>query len=195
MAVQRVIVAITGATGAVYGVKMLKALKACPDVETHLILSKWAEKTIVLETDYALEAVRQMAAHCHDLTDMEAPIASGSFSVQGMVIIPCSMKTLAAIAHGLSENLLTRAADVILKERKKLILVPRETPLNLIHLENMLTAAKAGACLLPPMPAFYNHPRTIEDLVDHLIGRILDQLHLPHTLSQPWQGPAPVFRG
>jgi len=188
MAARKIIVAITGATGAIYGIRLLEALKECPDVETHLILSNWAEKTIALETNRSVEAVRQMACRSYDLLDMKAPVASGSFPVGGMIVIPCSMKTLAAIAHGLAENLIIRAADVMLKERKKLILVPRETPLSTIHIENMLTVTKAGACLIPPMPAFYNHPATIDDLVNHLIGRVMDQLDLPHNLSRRWCG-------
>jgi 4-hydroxy-3-polyprenylbenzoate decarboxylase len=183
---QRIIVAITGATGAIYGIRLLEVLKECPDVETHLILSCWAEKTIASETNHSVETVRKMAGYCHDFLNMEAPLASGSFQISGMAVIPCSMKTLAAIAHGLAENLITRAADVILKERKKLILVPRETPLSVIHLENMLTVTRAGACLVPPMPAFYNHPATIEDLVDHLVGRVMDQLGLPQSLARRW---------
>jgi len=188
MAAQKIIVAITGATGAIYGIRLLEALKECPDVETHLILSSWAEKTIALETNYSVEAVHKMAFCSHDLLNMKAPVASGSFQVSGMAVIPCSMKTLAAIAHGLAENLIIRAADVMLKERKKLILVPRETPLSVIHIENMLAAAKAGACLVPPMPAFYNHPAAIDDLVIHLVGRVMDQLGLIHNLSRRWCG-------
>ncbi|MDF9406855.1 UbiX family flavin prenyltransferase [Pelotomaculum isophthalicicum JI] len=188
MAAQKIVVAITGATGAIYGIRLLEALKECPDVETHLILSGWAEKTIALETNHSVEAVHKMASCSHDLLNMKAPVASGSFQVGGMAVIPCSMKTLAAIAHGLAENLIIRAADVMLKERKKLILVPRETPLSVIHIENMLAVTKAGACLVPPMPAFYNHPATIDDLVNHLVGRVMDQFGLSHNLSRRWCG-------
>ncbi|MDF9408511.1 MAG: putative aromatic acid decarboxylase [Pelotomaculum sp. PtaB.Bin013] len=186
MDVQKIVVAITGATGAIYGVRLLEALQECPGVETHLILSGWAEKTIVLETSYTVEAVRKMAHFCHDLRNVGAPVASGSFQTSGMAVIPCSMKTLGSIAHGLSENLIIRAADVMLKERKKLILVPRETPLSAIHLENMLAVNRAGAYLVPPMPAFYNHPATIDDLVNHLVGRVMDQFGLPHNLTRRW---------
>lgn len=186
MSFRRIIVAITGATGAIYGIRLLEALQKCPEVETHLILSSWAEKTIALETSFTIESVRKMTHYCHDLYNMEAPVASGSFQISGMVIIPCSMKTLAAIAHGLSENLIIRAADVMLKERKKLILVPRETPLNAIHLKNMLAVNQAGAYLIPPMPAFYNHPASINDLVNHLVGRVMDQFGLPHNLTRRW---------
>jgi len=186
MEIKRIIVAMTGATGAIYGIRLLEALQECPGVETHLILSSWAEKTIELETAYTVEAVGKMANICHDLRNLGAPVASGSFQTSGMVVIPCSMKTLAAIAHGLAENLIIRTADVMLKERKKLILVPRETPLSSIHLENMLAVTRAGACLVPPMPAFYNHPATIDDLVNHLVGRIMDQLGLPNNLARRW---------
>ncbi|MEW5898364.1 MAG: non-oxidative hydroxyarylic acid decarboxylases subunit B [Bacillota bacterium] len=186
MVKQRIIVAITGATGAIYGIRLLEALRACSGVEVHLVLSSWAKKTVALETDYTVEQVEALADYNHDLRDVGAPIASGSFQTAGMAIVPCSMKTLAAVAHGLAENLIVRAADVTLKERKKLILVPRETPLSAIHLENMLAVTRAGACLIPPMPAFYNHPATIDDLVNHLVGRIMDQFGLPHTLTRRW---------
>ncbi len=186
MEVKRIIVAISGATGAIYGIRLLEALRECPKVEIHLLLSSWAEKTIALETSLTVDAVRKMAHFSHDHRDVGAPVASGSFQTSGMAVIPCSMKTLASIAHGLAENLIIRAADVMLKERKKLILVPRETPLSVIHLENMLAATRAGACLVPPMPAFYNHPATIDDLVNHLVGRILDQFGLPHNLVRRW---------
>lgn len=183
---QRIIVAITSATGAIYGIRLLEALHACPGVETHLVLSTWAEKTIALETRYNVEEIEALADFRHDLRNVGASIASGSFPTAGMAIVPCSMKTLAAVAHGLAENLIVRAADVMLKERKKLILVPRETPLNTIHLENMLAVTRAGACLIPPMPAFYNCPATIDDLINHLVGRIMDQFGLPHTLTRRW---------
>lgn len=186
MVKQQIIVAITGATGAIYGIRLLEALRACPGVEIHLVLSSWAKKTIVLETDYTIEQVEALADYNHDMRDVGASIASGSFQTIGMAIVPCSMKTLAAVAHGLAENLIVRAADVTLKERKKLILVPRETPLSVIHLENMLAVTRAGACLIPPMPAFYNHPVTIDDLVNHLVGRIMDQFGLPHKLTRRW---------
>jgi len=197
MEVKRIIVAISGATGAIYGIRLLEALRECPEVEIHLILSSWAEKTIALETSYTVEAVRKMAHFSHDHRNVGAPIASGSFQTSGMAVIPCSMKTLASIAHGLAENLIVRAADVMIKERKKLILVPRETPLSVIHLDNMLAVTRAGACLVPPMPAFYNHPATIDDLVNHLVGRIMDQFGLPHNLVHRWgeiglAGRAPV---
>lgn len=183
---QRIIVAITGATGAIYGIRLLEALRGCSGFEVHLVLSNWAEKTIALETGYTVQEVISLADCQHDLNDVGASIASGSFKTAGMVIIPCSMKTLAGIAHGFAGNLIIRAADVMLKERKKLILVPRETPLSVIHLENMLTVTRAGGCLIPPMPAFYNHPATIDDLVNHLVGRVMDQLGIPNDLVRRW---------
>lgn len=183
---QRVIVAISGATGAIYGIRLLEALRRHSGYEIHLVLSKWAEKTIALETSYTVEEVRSLTDYQHDLNDVGASIASGSFKTAGMVVIPCSMKTLAGIAHGFAENLIIRAADVMIKERKKLILVARETPLSVIHLENMLAVTRAGACLVPPMPAFYNHPATIDDLVNHLVGRVMDQLGIPHNLVRRW---------
>lgn len=188
MVEKRIIVAITGATGAIYGIRLLEALQSCPDVETHLIISEIAGKIIAMETSYDITAVKELADHHYDARDMAAAIASGSYQVYAMVVIPCTMKTLAAIAHGLADNLITRAADVTLKEKRKLILTPRETPLSLIHLQNMLTAAQAGAVILPPMPAFYNKPAGIDDLVNHLVGRVMDQLGLSHELYRRWHG-------
>ncbi|MCG0278550.1 MAG: UbiX family flavin prenyltransferase [Thermanaeromonas sp.] len=183
----RLIVAMTGATGAIYGIRLLEILKE-KGLETHLILSRWAEETIKVETSWTVEAVRELASACYREDDLGASLASGSFRHQGMIIIPCSMKTLAAVAHGLAMNLITRAADVTLKEGRKLVLVPRETPLNAIHLENMLKLARLGAVILPPMPAFYHHPRSLQDLIDHLVGRILDQFDIDHRLYQRWSG-------
>lgn len=178
-------IAMTGATGAIYGVRLLQVLRDL-GVETHLILSRWAEETIKLETPWEVKAVRDLASVSYHEQDMGAAPASGSFLHQGMVIVPCSMKTLASVAQGLASNLISRAADVTLKEGRKLILVPRETPLNAIHLENMLRLASLGAVIMPPMPAFYHHPRSLEDLVDHLVGRILDHLGLEHHLFSRW---------
>lgn len=179
------IVAMTGATGAIYGIRLLQVLRE-KSIEVHLVISPWAEKMISLETDDSLEEIRKLAGKCYPVDDLSAPISSGSFPVDGMVIIPCSMKTLAAIAHGMSADLIGRAADVMLKEKKKLILLPRETPLNLIHLRNMTSAAEAGAIILPPMAAFYFHPKTIADLVDHLVGKVLDLLGVDHQLFPRW---------
>jgi 4-hydroxy-3-polyprenylbenzoate decarboxylase len=183
---KRIVTALTGASGVVLGITLLKALQACPEAETHLIISPVAAQIIGLETDLRVEQVLALADYGYAADDMAAAIASGSFPTNAMVVLPCSMKTLAAIAHGLADNLIARAADVTLKEGRKLILAPRETPLNLIHLENMLTAAKAGACIMPPIPAFYNRPKSIADLANHLAGRTMDQLGLPNNLSQRW---------
>lgn len=181
----RLVVAVTGASGSIYAVNLLKALKA-RNVEVHLILSNWAVETLRIETGMEKEELIAMASHYHQETDMAVLVSSGSFQHQGMVVIPCSMKTLAGIAHGYASNLIIRAADVTLKERRKLVLVPRETPLSIIHLENLLTLARSGAVILPPMPAFYNHPRTIDHIVNHLVARVLDQFGIEQDLSPRW---------
>ncbi|WHH59282.1 UbiX family flavin prenyltransferase [Petroclostridium sp. X23] len=181
----RLVVAITGATGAIYAMRLLEELKA-KKVEVHLILSEWAEETLRIEMNMKKESLIELVDYYYLESDMTAPVASGSFQHQGMIIIPCSMKTLSGIAHGYAENLIIRAADVCLKECRRLILVPRETPLNAIHLDNMLKLAKLGVEIVPPMPAFYNHPVTIEEIVNQLIARILDQLGLEHNLVKRW---------
>lgn len=181
------IVGMTGATGAIYGIRLLQVLRE-RSIDAHLVLSPWAEKTIALETDFTVQDVKGLAARCYAADDLAAPISSGSFPAQGMVIVPCSMKTLGAIAHGLTDNLIARAADVALKEKRRLILVPRESPLNLIHLRNLTAAAEAGAVILPPMAAFYFKPRSLADLVDHLVGKILDLLGVEHDLFPRWEG-------
>jgi flavin prenyltransferase len=180
-----IIVALTGATGVIYGIRLLQVLKE-KSIDTHLVISSWAEKTIHLETDYTVAGIEKLATRRYDHEDLTAPISSGSFPAAGMVILPCSMKTLAAIAHGISENLIVRAADVMLKERRKLVLAPRETPLNLIHLRNMTAAAEAGAVILPPMAAFYFKPQSVADLIDHMVGKVLDALEVEHNLFQRW---------
>ena len=181
------IIAITGATGAILGIRMLEILRE-KSIEVHLILSKWAEKTILIETNYSIEAVKMLVSKNYPVDDLAAPISSGSFPADGMVIVPCSMKTLACIVHGISSDLIVRAADVTLKEKRKLILVPRESPLNLIHLRNMELASEAGAILIPPMPAFYFHPKTIEDLILHFIGKVFDLLGYENNLFPRWKG-------
>ena len=183
----RLVVAVTGATGAIYAVKLLEALKI-NEVDVHLIVSHWAEKTLHLEMGLTAGDIQSMSNYHYEEDDLSAPVSSGSFQHDGMVIVPCSMKTLAAIAHGFDENLIIRAADVTLKERRKLILVPRETPLNAIHLNNMLTLNQLGAVIMPPMPAFYYHPKSIDDLVNHLVGRILDHLGKEQQLVPRWGG-------
>jgi 4-hydroxy-3-polyprenylbenzoate decarboxylase len=184
---QRLIVGMTGATGAVFGVRLLDELGRV-GVETHLVMSKWAERTLEHETPYTVAQVKAKASFVHTVLNQGAPISSGSFKTHGMVIAPCSVKTLAAITHGFGENLIERSADVVLKEGRKLVLMVRETPLSAIHLENMLKLARMGAVMLPPMPAFYNKPRSLDEMVDHLVARVLDQFDIPNDLTQRWDG-------
>ncbi|WP_377273646.1 non-oxidative hydroxyarylic acid decarboxylases subunit B [Peterkaempfera sp. SMS 1(5)a] len=184
----RLIVGMTGATGAVFGVRVLEVLAQLPGVETHLVMSRWARATAELETGRSVREICDLADVVHGPEDQGAVISSGSFRTDGMVIVPCSMKTLAGIRSGYAEGLVARAADVVLKERRKLVLVPRETPLSEIHLENMLDLARKGVQIVPPMPAFYNHPRSIDDLVDHIVVRILDQFDLPVADARRWEG-------
>ncbi len=173
----KLIVGITGATGTIFGVRLLRMLQDTR-IETHLVMSQWAARTLLHETPYTVEEVQQMATCFYRTGDQGAAISSGSFQTRGMVIAPCSMRTLAAIAHGQGDNLIHRAADVILKERRKLVLVVREAPLNDIHLENMLKLSRMGVVITPPMPAFYNHPQTIDDFVNHIVMRVLDQFDI-----------------
>jgi flavin prenyltransferase len=182
----RIIVGMSGATGAIFGIRILEVLKQL-GIETHLVMSKWAETTIKLETEYTVEQVKRLASFAHEPGNQAASISSGSFRVDGMIIAPCSMKTLASIRIGYSDGLLGRAADVILKERKKLVLLVRETPFNDIHLENMLTLSRMGAVILPPMPAFYNKPVTLDDMVNHIVARTLDQYGIDNQLTKRWQ--------
>jgi len=183
----KIIVAITGATGAIYGVRILQRLREA-GVETHLVISRWGARTLLHETPFSREQVEELATETYAPADMGAAISSGSFRTDGMVIAPCSAKTLAAVAHGFGENLVHRAADVILKERRRLVLVVREAPLSDIHLENMLKLSRMGAVMLPPMPAFYNHPRTVDDVVDHTVARVLDQFGLEVSGAERWSG-------
>lgn len=183
---KRLIVAISGATGAIYGVRLLEALQSQQKYEVHLVMSPWAEKTIAMETKFSPSQVKKMVTYYHDYRNQGAPIASGSFGVDGMVVIPCSMKTLSGIAHGYADNLIARAADVMLKDRKRLILVPRETPLNEIHLENMLKLTRAGAVMAPPMPAMYNLPVSLDDIINHHVSRVLDLLQIENQLTRRW---------
>ncbi len=184
------VVGISGASGAVYGVRLLQVLRDLPDVETHLVLSRPGETTLALETGLTRAQVEALADHAYAPEDLAAPIASGSFPTHGMVIAPCSARTLAAVAHSAADNLLTRAADVALKERRPLVLLFREAPLTLAHIRNMEAVTLMGGIVLPPVPAFYTRPRTVEDLVDATVGRVLDLLGLPHALGSRWQGPA-----
>ena len=183
----RLIVGISGATGSLYGIRLLQALQGS-DVETHLIVSRWGARTLVHETPYTLDEVQRMAACHYSPGDQGAPVSSGSFLAKGMVVAPCSMRTLAAIAHGQGEHLIHRAADVILKERRRLVLVVRETPLNDIHLENMLKLSRMGVVILPPVPAFYNRPQSIDEVVDQTVMRILDQFDIHLDLTRRWDG-------
>ncbi len=187
----RLVVGITGATGSIFGIRLLEFLQRS-NVETHLVLSPWGERNLEIETSYSVEQVRQLATVVHPYRNQAASISSGSFLTAGMVIAPCSVKTLASIAAGLADNLIARAADVVLKERRKLVLAVREAPLNDIHLENMLKLSRMGAVILPPVPAFYNHPRSIDDLVDHTVARILDQFGLAPDWEKRWQGEASI---
>lgn len=184
---RRLIVGITGATGVIFGVRLLHLLQGS-EVETHLVMSRWATRTLIHETPYTAQQVQQMATYSYSPHDQGAAISSGSFLTKGMVVVPCSMRTLAAIAHGQSDNLIHRAADVILKERRKLVLVVREAPLNDIHLENMLKLSRMGVVILPPVPAFYNHPQTIDDIVNHIVMRILDQFDIHLDVMARWEG-------
>jgi 4-hydroxy-3-polyprenylbenzoate decarboxylase len=184
---RRLIVGMTGSTGAIFGIRFLEALKHA-DVESHLIVSKWAQRTIEHETNYSLEQVRALASVVHSPGDMGATISSGSFLTDGMVVIPCSVRTLGGIAQGVGDHLVHRAADVILKERRRLVLVVRETPFSEVHLENMLKLARMGVTMLPPLPAFYNHPQSIDDIVNHIVGRVLDQFGIPAPFEKRWDG-------
>lgn len=184
---ERLIVGITGATGAIFGVRLLQMLQDT-GVETHLVMSKWGSRTLLHETPHSIEEVQRLATSAYNGNDQGAPISSGSFITRGMVVAPCSMRTLAAIAQGQSENLIHRAADVVLKERRKLVLVVREAPLNDIHLENMLKLSRMGVVIFPPVPAFYNQAETIQEMVDHVVVRILDQFEIHLGDSGRWDG-------
>jgi flavin prenyltransferase len=181
------VVGISGATGVIYAIELLRALRRL-NQPTHLVISEMAARTVAIETDLALERVRELADVVHSNKDLAAEIASGSFRTCGMVVAPCSVKTLSGIAHGFSSNLLIRAADVTLKERRPLILLFRETPLHEGHLRLMLQAAEIGAIILPPMPAFYHRPQTIDDIIRQTVGRTLDQLGIEHDLIDRWSG-------
>ncbi len=176
---------MTGATGVIYGIRLLEVLRDTP-VETHLVMSHWARRTVIAETDHNPDAVLGLADRVYDEDDLGAPLTSGSFLTDGMIIAPCSMKSLAAIANGISENLVHRAADVTLKEGRTLLLLARESPLSVIHLENMLRVARAGAMVVPPVPAFYARPRSLEEMVDHTVGRVLDHFDVEVDMVRRW---------
>jgi 4-hydroxy-3-polyprenylbenzoate decarboxylase len=183
----RLIVGISGASGSIYGVRLLEALQGT-GVETHLVVSRWGARTMIHETPYSLNDVQKLASVNYAPADQGAAISSGSFVTNGMVVAPCSMRTLAAIATGQGEHLIHRAADVILKERRKLVLVVRESPFNEIHLENMLKLARMGVVIMPPVPAFYGHPETVDDVVDQTVMRVLDQFDMHLNLAPRWDG-------
>ncbi|MBI4193979.1 MAG: UbiX family flavin prenyltransferase [Betaproteobacteria bacterium] len=185
---RRLIVAITGATGSIYGLRMLELLRRTGGWETHLIVSDAGALNAWQDRGLARKDINALADVVHNVRDIGASIASGSFVTQGMVIAPCSMKTLAAVAHGFSDNLVTRAADVVLKERRRLVLLPREAPLHLVHLRNMATVTEMGGIVFPPVPAFYSHARTIDDIVNHTVGRVLDLFDVAHDSIKRWQG-------
>lgn len=187
---KRVIIGITGASGVIYGIRMLEVLQALPDVETHLVMSTSAATTISLETDYKPDDVRALATVDYRFKDIAAAISSGSFKTHGMIILPCTMKTLSGIAYSFSDNLILRAADVVLKDRRRLVIVPRESPLHLGHLRAMVMATEMGAIIAPPMPAFYHKPHTIDDIINQTVNRILDlvDITLPVDLFARWRG-------
>jgi 4-hydroxy-3-polyprenylbenzoate decarboxylase len=185
---RRIIVAITGATGAVYGVRLLQHLQYLPGLETHLIVSEAAVLTLHQETGLQRREVEALAHVVHKVRDVGASIASGSFQSDGMVIAPCSMKTLASVAHGLSDNLIARAADVVLKERRRLVLMVRETPFNLAHLRNMTAVTEMGGIIFPPLPSFYHNPQSIGEMVDHTVARVIDLFGIEHALAPRWAG-------
>jgi 4-hydroxy-3-polyprenylbenzoate decarboxylase len=192
----RLVVGITGATGSVYGIRLLEVLRHYAEVETHLVISRPGKRTLVEETGWSVADVEALAGHRYDNNDIGASIASGSFLTGGMVIAPCSIKTASAVATCHSENLIARAADVTLKEGRPLIMLVRETPLHVGHIKCLLALAEMGAIVLPPMPAFYNRPRDLDDIVNHTVARVLDRLRLPQTLIAEWQGTHPrVTRG
>jgi polyprenyl P-hydroxybenzoate/phenylacrylic acid decarboxylase-like protein len=183
-----IIVGITGATGVIYGIRILEILASLKKVETHLVISEAGALTIKYETGWAVEDVKKLATVAYDITDIGARISSGSFRSEGMIIAPCTVKTMSAIANSYTENLIIRAADVTLKERRKLVLMLRETPLHLGHLRNMERVTEMGAIVAPPVPAFYAKPKTIDEIVDHTVGKVLDMFGIEHNLVCRWEG-------
>ncbi|WP_158738113.1 UbiX family flavin prenyltransferase [Alteribacillus sp. YIM 98480] len=186
---KKIIVAITGGSGAIYGIRTLQLLREL-GAETHLIISAWGSKTIQMETSYTVNEVKEMASVHYHSGNQAADVSSGSFKVDGMIVAPCSMKTLASITSGMASDLVSRSADVMLKEQKKLILLARETPLNLIHVRNMETAILSGAMIFPPVPAFYNNPESLDDVINHTVGRVLDQFGYDPEWLKRWGEPS-----
>lgn len=185
---KRLIIAITGASGAIYGVRLLQTLQLIDGIETHLLVTEAGVLNLQHELDLTRPEVEHLANVVHDIRNVGASIASGSFRSEGMVVAPCSMKTLASIAHGIADNLVTRAADVVLKERRRLVLMVRETPFSLIHLRNMTAVTEAGGIIFPPLPALYHRPQTIIEMVDHTVARVLDLFGLPQQSAPSWTG-------
>jgi 4-hydroxy-3-polyprenylbenzoate decarboxylase len=184
----RLVVGISGSSGSIYGIRLLEVLRGAPDLETHLIISAAAKRTILEETDHTVKEVEALATHVYDNRDVGAALASGSFRTGGMVIVPCSIKTVSALANCYAETLICRAGDVTLKEGRPLLVVVRETPLHAGHLRQLLSLAELGAVILPPMPAFYHRPKTVDDIVNHTVGRVLDRFGIPHGLTPEWTG-------
>ena len=184
----RLIIGMSGASGLIYGIRMLEVLKGLEDVETHLLMSPTAKMNAAIETDWDIAGIEALADVVHNVRDVAAVIASGSFKTDGMVVAPCSMKTLSAIVHSYADNLLVRAADVVLKEQRRLVLMPRETPLHVGHCKLMYEAAQLGAIIAPPMPAFYNRPETIDDIINHSVGRVLDLFGIDPGIVKRWAG-------
>ena len=185
---KRIIIGISGASGVIYGIRMLEILKDIPDIETHLVITSGAKLNISLETDFEIKDIKGLANVVHNNRNLAASIASGSFQTEAMIVIPCSMRTLSGIATSYASNLIVRAADVVLKEKRKLIVVPRETPLHTGHCELLHKVSLMGAYIVPPNPAFYNHPESIDDIINHTVGRILDLIELDPEIVQRWQG-------
>ena len=185
---KRLIVGMSGSSAVIYGIRLLERLAKREDVEVHLVISQAAKMTIGIETDYTVDQVEALADEVHSCKNIGASIASGSFKTAGMVVVPCSMKTLSAIANSYADNLIVRAADVVLKERRRLVIVPRETPLHIGHCELMLKVSQMGAILCPPAPAFYTHPKTVDDIIDHSVARILDLFDIEDENTQRWEG-------
>ncbi|MBV7273683.1 UbiX family flavin prenyltransferase [Clostridiaceae bacterium UIB06] len=183
-----IVVGVTGATGTIYAVRLLEVLKENKNINTHLIMSEWAKKNLEIETDYSLDYLESLATYIYDHKNLGAKTSSGSFITDGMVILPCSMKTLSSIANGYDDNLISRTAGVMIKEGRKLILSPRETPLSPIHLENMLKLSRIGVRMVPPMAAFYNSPQSVEDIINHHVMKILDQFGIIYNKAKRWDG-------
>lgn len=179
------VIGITGSTGVIYGVRILEVLKACK-VDTHLVITEWAKKCLAMETNYTVDDVKNLSSTYSDDSNLASSISSGTHKTDGMIVIPCSMKTLSGIANGYDESLVMRSAGVTLKESRKLVLVPRETPLTAINLENMLKLSRLGVVILPPVPGFYTKPKTIEQIIDHTVGKCLDQFNVEHNLYKRW---------